>query len=832
MLIKLNLNVIDSKTVVLKKAENNLINNFLSLTGCSFFTIFRSRPAINMNLENKLSSILNSVFRKPKATGIFVFLFLLLVIFFIANQRYRLMKENEQKEMSRVLNEVKQNIDQELKNSFTSALTLGLTINGDGHPKSFDTVAAQLVNSNPSLSAVQLVPDGIIKYIYPLKGNEAALNLNIFKLSKSIAIEANKAIRYRKMYFAGPLKLRQGGIGIVGRMPLFFSGKFWGFSAVVIKMDVFLKQSGIYNVNNNKFQFQLSKADPVSHKEQFFLPSKKDFSDSAYETIDFPDGDWKLYVIASDRQQVFFQLLYPVIFGLLLAFACSFLIYLLFKKPAELQLLVYEQASRLLENEIKFKTIFDQAAIGIAEINSNTGTFLQVNDKLCKILGYTADELCEKNFQMLTHPDDLNEDLGYLEQMKKGEFREFEFTKRYLHKNGQVVWANLMITPLWNVGEAVSSNIAIIEDVTGRKAAERVAEDYQHRVESLINAIDGIVWESDPHTFHFTFISEKSIDILGYTPDEWLNSETFWADHIHTEDRDWVVKYCMNCTRKQEQHDFEYRMVAKDGRVVWLRDIVNIVSEQGKPVLLRGIMIDITKHKQAERALNHSFDLVNEQNKRLLNFSYIVSHNLRSHTSNIQAISTLIETASTEEERGEMVDLLKTVATALNETLVNLNKVVNIQTNINVIVEPINLRRYIDNTLDVLHEQIVLKNANIINRVTDDIVVNYNPAYLESILLNFIFNAIRYSHPYRIPVIELSCHQEDKLVLQISDNGIGMDLQKYGDELFGMYKTFNGNPDSRGVGLFISKNQIDAMGGRVVVDSVVDKGTTFKIYFK
>lgn len=111
-------------------------------------------------------------------------------------------------------------------------------------------------------------------------------------------------------------------------------------------------------------------------------------------------------------------------------------------------------------------------------------------------------------------------------------------------------------------------------------------------------------------------------------------------------------------------------------------------------------------------------------------------------------------------------------------------------------------------------------------------MVNYNPAYLESILLNFIFNAIRYSHPERPPLIELTCQQEGQVVLTIKDNGIGMDLEKHGAELFGMYKTFNGNADSRGVGLFISKNQIDAMGGKVTVASEFGTGTTFEIYFK
>lgn len=785
-----------------------------------------------MNLEKKLSSSTNILFKKPKITGAVISLLLITLILYIANQRYQMVKDDQRLEMNRILNTVRYNVDQSLKNSYTAALTLGLTINGDGVSKNFDVVAAQLINSNPNLQAVELVPDGVIKYIYPLKGNEAALNVNIFKLSAEVALDAKKAIKDRKMYFAGPLKLKQGGVGIVGRMPLFFNDKFWGFSAVVIKLDTFLKEAGIREVTNNRYAFQLSRLNPANGTEEFFLPKINTRPDAVQESVTFSDGSWKLYMMSIPGFKPYLKIILPTLFAVFLAGLSGFLVSLVFKRPAELQELVHEQASLLLENELKFKTIFYQAAIGIMEVDSNTGILLHVNSRMCKILGYSAEELENMKFPMLTHPDDLENDLGYFERMKSGEIFEFELLKRYIHKDGSLVWANLMITPLWSPGAKPTSHITIVEDVTEKIEAERIAVEYRQRIESLINTIDGIVWEANPFTFEFAFVSKKSKDILGYTSEEWLASPTFWVDHIHPDDREYRLHYCYSFADKLEEHDFEYRMIAKDGSIVWLRDIVNVVVAEGKVIMLRGIMIDITKNKQAEKDLNHSFDLVNEQNKRLLNFSYIVSHNLRSHTSNIQSISALIESATSNEERNEMVALLKTVSNSLNETLLNLNKVVNIQTNINVIVEPLELREYINRTLDVLNDQIVLKNARILNKVGEEVLVNYNPAYLESILLNFIFNAIRYSHPERTPVIELSCEQDGQVILKIKDNGIGMDLDKHGSELFGMYKTFTGNTDSRGVGLFISKNQIDAMGGKVTVESEFGSGTTFTIYFK
>jgi signal transduction histidine kinase len=204
---------------------------------------------------------------------------------------------------------------------------------------------------------------------------------------------------------------------------------------------------------------------------------------------------------------------------------------------------------------------------------------------------------------------------------------------------------------------------------------------------------------------------------------------------------------------------------------------------------------------------------------------------LRSHTSNIQSISSFLEIAETQKERDDMIALLKQVSHSLNETMSNLNEVVSIRTNINLTVEPLNLHDYVERAKVVLSKQMQSKFAKVQNLVPANIEVIYNAAYLESILLNFISNAVRYSHPDRKPVIKISFDEVEKK-LTIADNGIGIDLEKNGDKLFGMYKTFNNNPDSKGIGLFITKNQIDAMGGRIETESKLGVGTTFTIYFK
>ena len=122
--------------------------------------------------------------------------------------------------------------------------------------------------------------------------------------------------------------------------------------------------------------------------------------------------------------------------------------------------------------------------------------------------------------------------------------------------------------------------------------------------------------------------------------------------------------------------------------------------------------------------------------------------------------------------------------------------------------------------------------VTIINDIPDGVFVDFNPAYLESVLLNFTTNAIKYSNPNKPIVIKYSFLLENgKKTLAISDNGLGIDLKKHGDSLFGMYKTFHKHKDSHGLGLYITKNQIESMKGTVSVESEVGLGTTFIIVF-
>lgn len=131
------------------------------------------------------------------------------------------------------------------------------------------------------------------------------------------------------------------------------------------------------------------------------------------------------------------------------------------------------QAERALrESEARFRTLFEQAAVGVAEIDTLSGRFLAINRKYCEIVGYCEAELLRLDFPSITHPDDLANDLAHMEKLKTGQIRDFNIEKRYFHKDGHLVWVDLTVSPMWAPENPPDKHIAIVQDITLRKEVE------------------------------------------------------------------------------------------------------------------------------------------------------------------------------------------------------------------------------------------------------------------------------------------------------------------------------------------------------------------------
>ena len=243
---------------------------------------------------------------------------------------------------------------------------------------------------------------------------------------------------------------------------------------------------------------------------------------------------------------------------------------------------------------------------------------------------------------------------------------------------------------------------------------------------------------------------------------------------------------------------------------------------------------DVTRFKESkEEELRNILKLTQSQNQRLKNFAHIVSHNLRSHSGNIQSLLSLMLEDYPQIMQDEIPVMLFDSSSNLTETIAHLSEVAAMNFNEKVQFTQLNLAEVVENAIKNVTALALDAQVEIINEIDPNIFMDGLAAYFDSIFLNFLTNGIKYSSTERDSFVKIS--SEDKggfLCIKIEDNGIGIDLRRHGAKLFGMYKTFHKNEDARGIGLFITKNQIEAMGGRVEASSEINKGTVFSVLLK
>ncbi|MFY0482003.1 sensor histidine kinase [Flavobacterium sp. PLA-1-15] len=373
-----------------------------------------------------------------------------------------------------------------------------------------------------------------------------------------------------------------------------------------------------------------------------------------------------------------------------------------------------------------------------------------------------------------------------------------------------------------------------VSDYTENVKQELKLKISEQRYEFALEASSEGIWDYNVTTSQ-VFFSSQSMKMLGFEEQDKILSIDDWDSRIHPDD---LEKY-----KKDIQFHFEntfsfyenlQRVLTNDGTYKWILSKGKVVDRDllGNALRVIGTHSDISMQIERENELKKTLEILNEQNKRLLNFAHIVSHNLRSHANNFQMLMDIIESDADQDIKEESLIYMRTNSNDLTETIENLKELVDINSDLKPIREHLNLSQYLRKMINLLSEEFARHKVEININIPKDITVYFNPAYLESILLNFSTNAVKYSHSERTPKIQYDFELvEGVKVLSISDNGLGIDLRRHGNSLFGMYKTFHKHPNSRGIGLFMSKNQIEAMGGRVEVESEVNCGSCFKIYF-
>ena len=342
------------------------------------------------------------------------------------------------------------------------------------------------------------------------------------------------------------------------------------------------------------------------------------------------------------------------------------------------------------------------------------------------------------------------------------------------------------------------------------------------------------IWDYDAN-LNRVFFSEESKKIIGFNTDEFGSNPDDWNDRVHPDDKQKYLKdFEDHLNGFTDVYKNEHRILCKDNTYKWVLDKGKIIErdDQGRPKRIIGTHLDITQRKEDELAKVKSLKLIHEKNNKLNNFAHIVTHNLKSHSANFENLLEFYDEAETNEERDELMAHLKTVSQSLTKTISNLNDIVSIQNNKSNERQNLNVYEYVNNAIMLLEVEIYKSKAKIINNVDPSIYINFNPAYLESVFQNLLSNAIKYKHQDRAPYIILdSAITKDKIIITIQDNGLGIDMEKFGKEVFKLYRTFHYNENSEGVGLYLIKNHIETFNGTIELKSKVNVGSQFTIKF-
>jgi PAS domain S-box-containing protein len=342
------------------------------------------------------------------------------------------------------------------------------------------------------------------------------------------------------------------------------------------------------------------------------------------------------------------------------------------------------------------------------------------------------------------------------------------------------------------------------------------------KAESSKNEIPNIVF-ANPAFCHMT----------GYEHSEIIDKSFNYFTGKNTDPNQ--VKNLIESINNKKECFFEMILYKKDQSEYWVRlSFVPVYNSEKELSHWISIQRDITEEKKLEKEKEILINELTQNNKDLKQFSYITSHNLRAPLSNLIGLLNLIDDFSIEdEELKEILNGFKISTQLLNETINDLAKVITIKDNKFLQNEEINIQEAIQNILSQLRIQIgnIKPQFNINYGTIKNI--NTNKTYFESIFINLFTNSFKYRSKNIELVIDITIKQEENNILIIfKDNGIGIDLERHKDKVFGLYQRFHNYPDSKGLGLFLVKSQIETLGGSISIQSKVNVGTEFKLTFK
>lgn len=459
------------------------------------------------------------------------------------------------------------------------------------------------------------------------------------------------------------------------------------------------------------------------------------------------------------------------------------------------------------------------------------GRFLKVSDAALPLLGYHPQELIGKPFIEFVCTDDARGSRDVMQRVLQGQ-TVIKYANNCHSKDGAEV------PLLWSFNFDPEDKLiyATARDGNDRKQAIKLRESLEAsnlRYEYVTKATSDAIWDWDLEK-NTLFWGDGFRTIFGHPIDKTRTDIGSWTDFIHPDDASNVVSSIHDVIESVDTTwKKEYRFRRGDGSYA---DVVDrgfvIRNDNGKAIRMVGAQHDISQRNKTLAELKQLASDLYKRNRELQQFGYIVSHNLRSPVANIIGLVNMLEEEKHDPEAINFcIEHLNVSMRSLDEVITDLSEILSITDGSTEIhKEPVDIIEVIEKVKTVLNDQIAQTQATVIVQ-KEPLVWLTHRAYVYSIFLNLISNAIKYRSD-DTPVIKINLSvTNDVLHITVTDNGIGIDTSRHGGELFKPYRRFTATKSGKGLGLFLVKSHVDVLHGTISLESEPGKGSTFNITF-
>jgi PAS domain S-box-containing protein len=485
----------------------------------------------------------------------------------------------------------------------------------------------------------------------------------------------------------------------------------------------------------------------------------------------------------------------------------------------------HKQAEEIiLKNENRFRSLIEHSK-DLKTLTSKEGVLIYGSPSVTHLLGYSTEEYINKSAFSFFHPDDLPDLIKNRNLILDIPGKSFEFQYRILHKNGNWIWCQGTLTNMLHE-PGIQAFVSNFQDISKNRELNK-----RLRLATTSAGIGIWDWDIVNNNFHW---DERMYKL--YQIDEKQFGLVFegWIARIHEEDRAQAISHIQNAILRVQEYNTEFRIVWNDLSVHYVQ-ASGIVERDSKGNAIRmiGANWDITEIRRKEQEKEKiTADLI-QRNKNLEQFSYMVSHNLRAPVANILGFAELMSYKNINPDVIlESVKGMSNAAQKLDTVIKDINQILQAKTIVSASREDVDFQHLIDDIS--LSIDNILKNKNVtirtdFNNIGKMVSVK---AYLHSILYNMIINSVKFHKPDVPPDIEIkSFRTTNGVQLTFKDNGIGIDLEKHQGNLFGLYKRFHPHIEGKGMGLFMIKTQVETLGGKISINSEVNKGVEFTLDF-